>query len=629
MKRIVPLGVCLLWLFVAGCSQPNIETDVFCAKNEIFTYDRPEKGKTILTLGKVGAINLQPMVDAFMEANPDIQIIMLDITGGNQWERPWVDWMNQGYRPDLMMISFLLSNNVPMQDYFEDLTANPVLNRYQSSHLTQCAVDGKVYALPSPSSLTTMHYNKTLFAQYGWNVPQSFEEFLALCDQITRDTQGTICPWKPNAKYSNAFIPSLQGFLYGERFAGVENRTWYNEFLKGNVTFSEHMQPAYEIVDQLIAHGLLTEADFSYSATQLFEEFRTGQIAMLACSTNNKFPEEDHVFDLMPYPSTDGKAGFMMENLSYCIAKPIKEQSKEKEDALQRLLAFFSTKEAQDIYTYHSVMVSSLVDNNDAIRNLPPALYQAQEEGRIFSVMNFNPPNAPADYSAFSILQEDILAVVKGEMLTEDAMAHFDEQHKNILQGTESKPPAVLAQAKEDFTILQTSEYFADMFRETTGADVALMLNNSAYRGNLMRMFAGDITESTLSNLILRSLENDSHLQKVRMTGRQLLDVLNDAMYNETAIRESVYAVSGLHCTVAPWHPMGEKVQSVTLPDGTAIEENKIYTVAAWEGTIREDYIQAVEQTYEGKFIDHLRESILSNSPIAPSYDQRMTLIWD
>ncbi len=640
MKRIFALCLCLL--FVAGCTHQTPEDlaeqekeaqkaatlQRFCTDNEIVSYEKIDPEKTVLTVVNVGS-NIEPMLARFMEENPDVQIVVQDIVGGDGWEKPWVTLLEKGARPDLMIVSFQLTKTVPMEQYFEDLTANPVVSLYKTTYLDQCARDGKIYSLPSPSELTSIHYNKTLFDRYGWQEPQSFAEFLSLCDQITEDTQGAVLPWKPNAKYQGAFLSNLQGFLYGEHFAGVENRTWYNEFLKGNATYAEHMQPAYALLHQLMEHGLLTEADFSYSATQMTEEFVTGKLAMLPSSNLTVLHGDNFDFGVMPYPSTDGQAGFMIENLTYCIGKPIKEHTDAEEDALQRLLAFLSTKEAQDTYTNNSMMVSSLVDNNDETHIVDPAIQSAQKDGRIFSLMHFSPEKIPAEYASFSVIRQDILAIVKGEMSDQEAMAHFDAVHKAVLQGEENESQPVLAQAGADFTVLETSEYFADVFRETTDADLALVLHNSVYRGNLMRIFAGDMTESTVRNLLLRSLSNDSTLQRVQMTGKQVLDALNDPLRKEGDALGSVYALSGLCATVAPWKPLGERVSDVTLADGTPLDETKLYTVALWDGTVKEDYIQSVEERYEGKFIDHLRKAMVEAETIMPNQDKRMTLLWD
>ena len=41
---------------------------------------------------------------------------------------------------------------------------------------------GTRYALPFNKSTEVMFYNKTIFEKYGWSVPQTWDEVLAICD---------------------------------------------------------------------------------------------------------------------------------------------------------------------------------------------------------------------------------------------------------------------------------------------------------------------------------------------------------------------------------------------------------------------------------------------------------------
>ncbi len=43
------------------------------------------------------------------------------------------------------------------------------------------SADGRLYGLPRNTDVAGIYYNKAIFEQYGWAVPRSFEELLALC----------------------------------------------------------------------------------------------------------------------------------------------------------------------------------------------------------------------------------------------------------------------------------------------------------------------------------------------------------------------------------------------------------------------------------------------------------------
>lgn len=51
------------------------------------------------------------------------------------------------------------------------------------------------YIFPMATTVTGFVYNKTLFEEYGWSVPQTVEDLTALCAKIVEDTGGKIAPF--------------------------------------------------------------------------------------------------------------------------------------------------------------------------------------------------------------------------------------------------------------------------------------------------------------------------------------------------------------------------------------------------------------------------------------------------
>ena len=44
--------------------------------------------------------------------------------------------------------------------------------------------DGEVYAIPSQIAYCTMFYNQDIFEQYDLEVPQTYEDFLNICETL-------------------------------------------------------------------------------------------------------------------------------------------------------------------------------------------------------------------------------------------------------------------------------------------------------------------------------------------------------------------------------------------------------------------------------------------------------------
>lgn len=620
MKRILTLVMCVILALLVGCSAN--EAKPWLADNEIFTYDRVDKDKTVITVSRTGNIFLDGLCDAFELKNPDVQVILLDITGGNNGYNPPIDWLKNGCAPDIMTLTTGYLDDGTVKEYFENLSNKPYISAYDNAALERTAIDGDIYWLPGTSKIDAMMYNKTLFEQYGWSVPKTFDEFVALCVKITEDTDGEIVPWNPNAKYSDELLKALEAFTYEEAFAGVDNREWYYKFINGEEKLTGHIEPVYVAIEKLVNNGLLNEDFYSYSATTRGKEFETGKIAMINHSVSKI--NGDYEFGYMPFPTTQGEVGYVLGEYSSLFGVVKDEaRSKEEKDAVERFLAFLSTPEGQLAYMGDSLMVSNVKGTPSGGGDILLELNEAIDKGHTFALLKFTSELGKANFS----FGGDALKILKGERTAEECIAAADA---DPFVFKDSEPPLeVLATATDDFTILETSEFIADMYRETTGADIGLITDHLAYRGNLMRIFKGGINDSIITTLKPRSLANGSTLVKLSMTGRQLLDALNAPMTNSEADKECLYAFSGLKCKVAPWNKLGEKYLLVALADGSAIEPDKLYTVAAWEGTVRDEFITETLQAYEGTFEDVLRAKLIAAGEITPPRDGRIELVWE
>lgn len=622
MKPMLKLLICavLALAMLAGCAPAPakmVGSAEFMASDNVYTYKRLAPDKTTLIVSRTGNIYLDDLCNAFEVANPDVQVVQIDITGGSDSYSPMAEWVENNCAPDVM---FMAGSVGSFAKYFEDISAKPFVNNFETESLNRIAMDGHIYALPGPSQVKCLVYNKTMFEQYGWELPKTFDEFVALCVKIREDTNGAVEPWNPNAKYSDEILGAMEGFTYGELFAGVENRTWYNDYCAGTPNFSEHMAPFFETYQKLLDAGLIREEHFSYSATTRGKEFKEGKIAIINVLAADMLGGDEMETGFMPFPGKTEDDGYVIDVLSCSAGIPINDARDPKvQDAAERFLDYYSTPGAQNVFIGEQFMISHVKDAPSPAYEKMSELHPYIEAGNVFEKLNF-----PSwTYLGF-------LDILKGEANAEDCMRKTDEAAKSGQKPASEEPTPVGVTATEDFTILEVSNYIADMYRERTGADIGLIANNLAYRGNLMRIFAGDLTELQIKVLKPRSFENGSTLVKLSMTGRQILDAMNAPPDIKGVFANCFYAFSGLKCRVAPWNSLGEKYLSVTLADGSKLDENKLYTVGAWQGTISDEYITETLATYDGSFEEHLTAKLnASGGTIAPVDDGRITLVWN
>ena len=624
MKKAVRLlGVILLLMgLLTGCAQKQ-ESSMFTADNEIYTYQKIDPKKTQIVVSRTGNIPVGQLCLAFEEQNPDVQIIYLDITGGDDQCSPLEQWILNGDLPDVVITAGDFRNEQMTQERFVSLSDDPIIRNYEAAALQRTATASNVYWLPGPSDISAMIYNKTLFDQYGWEAPATFEEFVALCDQIRQDTNGEVEPWNPNAKYSNELMISLEAMTYKEVFGGLENRSWYDALMAGETTFSANMKPFFDAVQTLIDHGILREEHFAYSATTRGNEFAAGKIAM---ANFGIFDADNEQFDFafMPYPTTKGELGYLCDSYSCYVGQPKKEHTDKENDAIKRFIAFFSSADGQQAYIGNAMKISNVkgiaLNQSDDLEALRPAV----EAGHQFSLLEFaSTTKVRRRYDIWQLLAQ----MAAGSISVEDCLTVLDQRALTDPEVVVQEPPQVVATASEDLTILETSFLIADLYREIAGADIGLIADNAVYRGNLMRIYKGDLTPAFIHVLKPRSFANGSTLVKATMTGRQLTDALNHPAGNsETA--DCVYAYSGLKCEVAPWNELGSKYLSVKLADGAALDMDKLYTVAFWAGTVADEYVTETLETYEGSWEELMTAQLKAKGTIAPAKDGRIKLVW-
>ncbi len=89
--------------------------------------------------------------------------------------------------PDIIMATYAPEDSIQKETLL-DLSGYGFVQNYKASVLTNLSVDGGIYMLEGPSVVRGIGYNKTLFAEQGWSVPTSHEEFISPIKTIRADT---------------------------------------------------------------------------------------------------------------------------------------------------------------------------------------------------------------------------------------------------------------------------------------------------------------------------------------------------------------------------------------------------------------------------------------------------------
>lgn len=603
---------------IAGCSDMPRRSEAearFCADNEILTYDPVDFDKTVITVGVYAPGHSKPLELAIEAAFPDVDIVILNQVSITDVEEHAKHPGVQKDLEDIVVTSYIKDAGISCSAFY-DLSAEDFTSRYYQSVLNDLSVDGKLHQLPINNTVQGIFYNKSLFEAHGWEIPDTIDAFYTLCEEIS--AQG-IRPFVPCFKYS----PDGVGLGFSNRtvFSTVEKREQYGLFCSGQASCVGLLEPYFEALKKLYDQGIVMEGDFSSSLTQNRHALYAGEIAML--------PEQLTMFSLYEdeqpeceigffgYPSDTPGERWMQMAPGRCMA--LSKASMENPDKKQILLDIFEFLSTSDGQAALLEVFSGLSSVKSAESNLREEYWDVQtcvENGRIFY----------ADRIGNELHNQILKSYLDGQLTLERALAETDAMAESI--SASGEPEKSAGTAEEDFTILETSCFIADAMRSTTGAEISLILHGTYYKGNLAKIYKGDVT--MLYSFYLRGLGAEDYLTTYEITGADLKKLMEHPIINGEEIN-AMYAFSGLSVEYAPWRDKNENVIKMTLADGSEIVDDKFYTVAAWATSIDETYIGSTLNVYSkiGSNIDLVTSAVKQAGTVSPARDQRLTLRWD
>ena len=158
-----------------------------------------------------------------------------------------------------------------------------------------------VFSLPYSANAAGIFYNRDLFEQHGWNIPETWNEFTALCEQIRsegtqpltfglKDTWTALSPW-------NSLAVSLAP------------TDVCKEVNAGNTTFSKEYRTVAEKMKDLLKY---TDGNpFAYSYTDACTAFARGESAMYIIGSyavpQIKSVNPDINIDSFTFPANDNE----------------------------------------------------------------------------------------------------------------------------------------------------------------------------------------------------------------------------------------------------------------------------------------------------------------------------------
>lgn len=214
-----------------------------------------------------GHSNMETLVKNRLEAgNPNNIADIVSVTNMTFYN----DYVRKGYLEDL---TSLYTEEVEDGKTLDDV----VLQEFKSF----VTVNGKLYGVPWEGAVTGFAYNTKMFAQYGWKVPTTMDEFFQLCDDIVEDTNGTVAPLVYCGGIAEGYFQNIM-LSWMSQYEGEEGTEEFFALESADVFLKEGRKLAYEQVVKIISDDSIVlsgSKGFDHLAAQ--REFIQGHAAMV------------------------------------------------------------------------------------------------------------------------------------------------------------------------------------------------------------------------------------------------------------------------------------------------------------------------------------------------------------
>ena len=200
-----------------------------------------------------------------------------------------------------------------------------------------------IYGLPYAANAAGILYNEDMFVEHGWKIPETWDEFIALCDTIEeegivpiylgfKDTWTCLAPWNALA-------------------VGLTDSDVYNQVNKGNTTFEKEYKEVAEKMKMLINYA--EPNPYAYSYNVACTAFARGESAMYTIGSyavpQIKSVNPDMNINSFTFPANESKKDNVLNSgidLNFSVMK----ESSEKKDAIYEVLSFLYEDETIQIY---------------------------------------------------------------------------------------------------------------------------------------------------------------------------------------------------------------------------------------------------------------------------------------
>lgn len=272
-----------------------------------------------------------------------------------------------------------------------------------------------IYGLPYAANAAGILYNEDMFVEHGWEIPETWDEFIALCDTIEeegivpiylgfKDTWTCLAPWNALA-------------------VGLTDSDVYNQVNKGNTTFEKEYKEVAEKMKMLLNYA--EPNPYAYSYNDACTAFARGEAAMYSIGSY-AVPQIKSVnpgmnINSFTFPANESKEDNVLNSgidLNFAVMK----ESSEKKEAIYEVLSFLYEDETIQIYLDDQGGITCK-EGNFKVPNEIGGMREYIEAGK---VADFHDHHYPSEMSVDALIQTFLMD--ESDEAVETFLKRFDSE---------------------------------------------------------------------------------------------------------------------------------------------------------------------------------------------------------
>ncbi len=530
------------------------------------------------------------------EQFPDQEI---EVLGGCNDTDLYSYLQEHGELPDIITVRrFSGSDARDLAPYLLDFGAYDVVSEFSSYALQYYKTeDGEINWLPVCGIPQTIIANKTLFDQYGLELPTNYQEYVQVCRTFQ---ENGIKPYALDLQNDWSAHEMIQAGGIGE-LTSLEGIAWRSaaESSQGDIAFDEALwKRIFSETATLLRDSGFTEDDLSYGIDEAMDLFVSGKAAMYhgtPVNMNACQAQMDAELVRIPYFSQVSNEGFIYMNPSLNIAfrKELESDTEKLDTALQVLECMISEEGQKRIANGASVISFNpkVTSSNEGMTGLEEQIRNNEYYIRYSAQKSF-----AASYEA-------VQGLLNGSMTEDEACEAF----RTVMNSRADSEVSVTLEKSYALSLNEkngrdAASVILTTVREELGADLALVpwyyFSSSVYQG--------ECSESRLKRMVAYT----PALYQESLSGAELKTLLqtyltDPGLYFHPGTVYELPIASGMKMRLSK-NESGYTLEGLET-DGGDIEDTKIYSIL-----LTVDGITALQSLHPEKTYQQLTDTSLS-----------------